>query len=125
MAQQQYDSVSKYIISAYPQAIARLVLADQNVEVTESLATQQIALKVSHTDTILKVKRSDGTLAILHIEVQTHDSQEPMAFRMAAYHGYLLGEHKMPVCCCVIYLAPNAGKTDPATILMNGTVTSI
>ena len=59
------------------------------------------------------VKRPDGTLATLHIEVQTRDSQEPMPLRMAAYHGYLLREYKMPVCGCVIYLAPNAGKTDP------------
>ena len=110
---QQYDSVSKYIISAYPQAMAKLVFSSQTVEVQETLSTEQIIVDVGYTDITLRVKRPDGTLATLHIEVQTRDSQEPMPLRMAAYHGYLLREYKMPVCGCVIYLAPNAGKTDP------------
>jgi hypothetical protein len=44
--------------------------------------------------------------------VQTHDSREPMEARMAAYHGLLIKEHKLPVYGCVIYLHPNAGRTD-------------
>ena len=38
-----------------------------------------------------------------------------MPFRVAAYHGYLLSEHKLPVYSCVIYLHPNAGRTDPGS----------
>ena len=100
------------MIREHPHAVAKLVSGDQNVEVGESLSTEHIALQ-HHSDVNLKVRHSDGTLAILHIEVQTHDSREPMATRMAVYHGLLIKEHKLPVYGCVIYLHPNAGRTDP------------
>ena len=109
---QRYDTVSKYLIRGYPQPIAGLILGDPNVEVTESVATAHTAIQ-QHSDINFKVRYPDGTLAVLHIEVQTHDSQEPMPLRMAAYHGLLIKEHKMPVYGCVIYLHPNAGRTDP------------
>ena len=63
---QQYDSISKYIISKYPQAIAKLVFRNQNVEVEEIRATTQISIKVGHTDIILKVKRPDIAIAMLN-----------------------------------------------------------
>ena len=108
---QQYDSISKYMISEYSQSIAGWVLGQPDVEVEESLSTTHIAPQY-HSDVNFKVRYSDGTLAILHIEVQTHDSPEPMETRMAAYHGLLIKEHKMPVYGCVIYLHPNAGRRD-------------
>ena len=76
------------------------------------MSTSHLALE-QYSDVNFRVRHSDGTLAVLHIEVQTHDSQESMAARMAAYHGLLIKEHKMPVYGCVIYLHPNAGRTDP------------
>ena len=100
---QQYDSISKHIIRGYSQAIARLVLGNQNVEVEEDLATEKIAIQVNHSDVNFKVKHPDGTKGILHIEVQTHDSREPMEARMAAYHGLMIKEYKCPVYGCVIY----------------------
>jgi hypothetical protein len=90
MKQQRYDNVSKHIIFKYPQSIAKLAFGGENFEVEVILATEQITIKAGYTDITLKVKRPDGTLAILHIEVQTHDSEEPMPFRMASYHGFLL-----------------------------------
>ena len=110
---QPYDSVSKYVILEYPEAIAKLAFGDQNVEIEGSLATEQFTVKASHIDIALKVRLPDGTRGILHIEVQTCDSREPMLYRIASYHGHLFREHKMPIYCCVIYLDPNAGRTDP------------
>ena len=108
---QQYDRFSKYLIRKYPEAIAKLAFGGQNVEVEETLATEQVP--VGHNDIVFRVRFPDGTRSILHIEVQTQDSQEPMLYRMAAYHEYLFRAHKMQVHSCVIYLHPNAGRTDP------------
>ena len=108
---QQYDSFSKHLIWTYPEPIAKFAFGGQNVEVEEVGATEQIT--VGHSDIVLKVRFPHGARGILHIEVQTQDSQEPMLYRMAAYHGYLFKEHKRPVHSCVIYLHPNAGRTDP------------
>ena len=108
---QRYDSISKFIILEYRDAIAKLIFGSQDVEVEETLPTEQINIR--HGDVIFRVKHRDGRRAILHIEVQTHDSQEPMETRMASYNGSLIGKHKLPVYGCVIYLHPNAGKTDP------------
>ena len=110
---QRYDSISKHIIRGYSEAIAGLVLGNQDVEIEEDLATEQIDITVGHSDVNFKVKLPDGTRAILHIEVQTHDSQEPMEKRMVAYHASLITKYNLPVYGCVIYLHPNAGRTDP------------
>ena len=83
---QQYDHFSKYLIRKYPGPIAKLAFGGQNVEGEETLAAEQIP--VGHSDIVFRVRFPDGTRSILHIEVQTQDSQEPMLYRMAAYHGY-------------------------------------
>ena len=80
---QSYDSVSKYVIFEYPEAIAELAFGDQNVEIEGSLATEQFTVKARHIDIALKVRLPDGTRGILHIEVQTRDSREPMLYRQA------------------------------------------
>ena len=73
---QKYDNVSKFVILKYPEAIAKLIFGSQEVEVEKPLPTEQIT--VSHGDAIFWVKPRDGKRAILHIEVQTHNSQQPM-----------------------------------------------
>ena len=55
--------------------------------------------------------RFDNSEAILHIELQLRDStHKPMWARNAAYHGYLVGAHELPLYSNVIYFHPNAGK---------------
>jgi hypothetical protein len=78
---QRYDNVSKFIILEYRDAIAKLIFRNQNVEVEETLPTEQINIR--HGDIIFKVRHPDGSRAILHIEVQTHDNQQSMETRMA------------------------------------------
>ena len=42
-----------------------------------------------------------------------YSTDKPMWARNATYHGYLVGEHQIPVYSNVIYFHPNAGKNDP------------
>ena len=45
--------------------------------------------------------------------MQLRDStRKPMWARNAVYHGYLVGEHQIPVYSNVIYFHPNAGRND-------------
>ena len=110
---QQYDSAAKYVMLEHPQALAKLVFGDQEVEMLGARNTEQRIFAERRNDSTHKVQFPDRR-AILHTEVQAYDSTTPMLFRVAAYHGYLLSEYKMPVYCCVIYLHPNAGRTDPS-----------
>ena len=98
---QRYDNVSKFIILEYRDTIAKLIFESQDVEVEETLPTEQLAIR--HGDIIFKVKHSDGRRALLHLEVQTHDSQQSMETRMASYNGSLIGKHELPIYGCVIY----------------------
>ena len=109
---QQYDSAAKYLMTEHPQGLAQLVFGDQEVEMLGARDTEQRVFTERHNDSTHEVQFREHR-AILHTEVQAYDSQEPMPFRVAAYHGYLLSEHKMPVYSCVIYLHPNAGRRDP------------
>ena len=52
--------------------------------------------------------------ALIHTEFQTTDSTNPqMPRRMAGYIGRAIEHHGLPIYSNVIYLRPNAGKTDP------------
>ena len=86
---QHYDNAAKFVTTRYAEPFAELILGYPGVSVLENLATEQITLKLRQTDTTLKVQFSDET-AILHNEIQTHNSREPMQFRMAGYNGFLI-----------------------------------
>ena len=45
--------------------------------------------------------------------------------RNAAYHGYLVGAHELPVYSNVIYFHPNAGTNDTGDTSIVGAVTNI
>jgi len=108
----RYDNVAKFVTTEYAQPFAELILGYSDVTVLEPLATEQITFQTRHTDSTLKV-RFPNEMAILHNEVQAYDSREPMQFRMAGYHGFLIKQYRMPVYCSVIYLHPDAGRNDP------------
>ena len=84
-----------------------------DVEVIADLDTEQQIVRAFRTD-ITKRIRFKTHEAVLHIELQLRDSTDkPMWARNAHYHGYLVGEHQMPVYSNVIYFHPDAGKNDP------------
>ena len=110
---QEYDTTGKDILNEQINEIARFVLNVPDVEVLADLDTEQQLVRAFRTD-ITKRVRLDTHEAVLHIELQLRDSTEkPMWARNTHYHGYLVGEHQMPVYSNVIYFHPNAGKNDP------------
>ncbi len=110
---QEYDTTGKDILNEQINEIAQFVLNVPDVEVLADLDTEQQLVRAFRTD-ITKRVRLDTHEAVLHIELQLHDSTEkPMWARNASYHGYLVGEHQMPVYSNVIYFHPDAGKNDP------------
>ena len=109
---QRYDNAAKFVTLGYPKPFTEHILEYPDLIVLEELATEQITLKTHYTDSTLKVQFPDE-IAILHNEIQTHDSREPMQFRFAGYSGFLIREHQMNVYCSVLYLHPRAGLSDP------------
>lgn len=109
---QRYDHAAKFVTMGYPKPFAEHILEYPNLIVLEELATEQITIKTHHTDSTLKVQFPDE-VAILHNEVQTYNSREPMPFRLAGYNGFLIREHRLNVYCSVLYLHPRAGLSDP------------
>lgn len=109
---QRYDNAAKFVSLGYPKPFTEHILQYPDLIVLEELATEQITFKTHYTDSTLKVQFPDE-VAILHNEIQTHDSREPMQFRFAGYSGFLIREHQMNVYCSVLYLHPRAGLNDP------------
>ena len=90
-----------------------LSFSTPDVEVLETLGTEQQTVKVHRNDMTFKVLWNNETV-VLHIEVQTQDSRDkPMPLRVLAYAGDLLLRYELPVYSVVLYLSPNAGQTDP------------
>ena len=109
---QNYDNMAKNLLTDYATEISQFVLGVKDVKVLENLDTEQQTIIGQHTDSTKRV-RVNNHEAILHIELQLRDStRKPMWARNAAYHGYLVGEHQMPVYSNVIYFHPNAGRND-------------
>ncbi|RKU18949.1 hypothetical protein C6501_01985 [Candidatus Poribacteria bacterium] len=109
---QNYDNMAKNLFTDYATQISQFVLGVKDVEVLENIDTEQQTIIGQRTDSTKRI-RVDNREAILHIELQLRDStHKPMWARNAAYHGYLVGAHELPVYSNVIYFHPNAGKND-------------
>lgn len=109
---QEYDNMAKNLLTDYATDISQFVLGVKDVQVLENIDTEQQTVIAQRTDSTKRI-RVDNREAILHIELQLRDStRKPMWARNAAYHGYLVGTHEMPVYSNVIYFHPNAGKND-------------
>ncbi len=109
----QYDEIVKHLMHQYADAFAMLSFGTPDVQVLETLDTEQQTVKVHRNDMTFKVLWHNEVV-LLHIEVQTEDSRDkPMPLRMLAYASELLLRHELPVYSVVIYLSPNAGQTDP------------
>ena len=108
----QYDTIVKHIVDQFASEFASLALGIPDVEVIETLNTEQPTLKMHHNDITLKVQLPNET-AILHIEAQTDDSRaKPMPLRVLAYASFLMLQHEMPVYSIVLYFRPPAGRND-------------
>ena len=109
----QYDEIVKHLMDRFADDFAMLSFDTPDVEVLETLDTEQQTVKVHRNDMTFKVLWNNETV-ILHIEVQTQDSRDkPMPLRVLAYAGELLLRYELPVYSVVLYLSSNAGQTDP------------
>ncbi|MDE0484001.1 MAG: hypothetical protein OXI67_15595 [Candidatus Poribacteria bacterium] len=104
--------MAKNLLTDYATEISQFVLGVKDVEVLENIDTEQQTIIGQRTDSTKRI-RVDNSEAILHIELQLRDStHKPMWARNAAYHGYLVGQHQIPIYSNVIYFHPNAGTND-------------
>ena len=108
-----YDNMAKSILTDFATDISQFVIGTHlDVEVIENIDTEQQLVVEQLTDSTKRIRINESE-AILHIELQLRDSTyKPMWARNAAYHGYLIKEHQIPVYSNVIYFHPNARRND-------------
>ena len=112
----EFDVISKHLIHTYPHDFARFALQHDDIEILGVVDTEQPTVRSHRTDSLIRV-RIDGQKALVHHEFQTTDSNPPMPQRMAAYIGWLIQQYGLPIYSTVIYLRPDAGRTDPGYYL--------
>ena len=86
---------------------------------TEQLSAElksKPTVKAHRTASLIRVRIGDEK-ALVHHEFQTTDSTPPMPQRMAGYIGRSIEQHGRPIYSNVIYLRPDAGRTDPGHYL--------
>ena len=108
-----FDSVSKSLISTYPQDFLAFLLGHSKVQMLDMLNPEQTTVEMQVMDSLLRVQIK-GQEALVHCEFQTTDSTAlSMPLRMARYMGRCLAEHGLRLFSHVIYLRPDAGRHDP------------
>ena len=112
----EFDTIAKHLIHTYPRDFARFALQHDDLEVLDVIDTEQPTVEVHRTDSLIRV-RVAGDEALVHHEFQTTDSTPPMPRRMAGYIGRGIEQHGLPIYSNVIYLRPEAGRTDPGHYL--------
>ena len=113
----EFDTIAKHLIHTYPHDFARFALHQDDVEVLDVIDTEQPTVEAHRTDSLLRVQVG-GEEALVHHEFQTTDSTDPpMPRRMAAYIGWCIQQYGLPIYSNVIYLRPDAGRTDPGYYL--------
>ncbi len=110
------DTISKHLIHTYPHDFARFALQQDDIEVLGVVDTEQPTIESHRTDSLIHVQVG-GEEALVHHEFQTTDSKPPMPYRMAGYIGRGIQQHRLPIYSIVIYLRPDAGRTDPGYYL--------
>ena len=108
----EFDTIAKHLIHTYPTDFARFTLRQDDLEVLDVIDTEQPTVEAHRTDSLIRVRVGDAE-ALVHHEFQTTDSTPPMPRRMAGYIGRGIEQHGLPIYSSVIYLRPEAGRTDP------------
>ena len=109
-----FDELFKHLADYAPSSLAILALNTPNVEVGDPLNTEQVTVRMHHSDMTFQIWLPDkGEDAILHIEAQTDESREkPMPLRILMYSSFLAHQHEKHVYSAVFYFRPPAGRTD-------------
>ena len=112
----EFDTIAKHLIHTYPRDFARFALHQDDLEVIDVIDTEQPTVEAHRTDSLIRVQ-SGGEEALVHHEFQTTDSNPPMPQRMAGYIGRSIEQHGLPIYSTIIYLRPDAGRSDPGYYL--------
>ena len=112
----EFDTIAKHLIHTYPHDFARFALHQDDLEVLDVIDTEQPTVEAHRTDSLIRVRLGNEE-ALVHHEFQTTDSKPPMPYRMAGYIGHGIQRHRLPIYSIVIYLRPDAGRTDPGYYL--------
>ena len=109
----QYDTVSKRVIQQNPEDWIRFTLGIPEAKVIEILDTEQLTVRAHRADSFIHANIL-GKEAIVHFEFQTRDStRTPMPYRVVGYAGRGIETFQKPIYSHVIYLHPDAGRSDP------------
>ena len=112
----EFDTIAKHLIHTHPYDFARFALHQDDIEVIDVIDTEQPTVEAHRADSLIRVRVGDEE-ALVHHEFQTTDSTPPMPQRMAGYIGRAIEQHGLPIYSSVIYLRPDAGRTDPGHYL--------
>ena len=108
----EFDTIAKHLIHTYPADFARFALQRDDIQVLGVVDTEQPTVQAHRTDSLIRIQIG-GEEALVHHEFQTTDSKPPMPLRMIGYIGRGIEFHNRPIYSNVIYLRPDAGRSDP------------
>lgn len=108
----KYDIVTKDVLQKFPEDILKTVLERADFKFIEFVKGELPIVEVRRTDSLIKVLLDDQ-LVLIHIEFQVDDSAVDMTRRNVGYLGRCYEKYGLPVLSHVIYLRPNAGRSDP------------
>ena len=116
-----FDTASKKIAEISPKDFIYLCFDFQTIDITdvELVQPEQPMVDMRQADIIMKAE-INGKQVIVHFEFQTTDSTETdMPLRMAGYIIRLIETYGLDVYSNVIYLRPDAGRSDPGRFVQN------
>ena len=113
----EFDTVTKHLIHTFSHDFARFALQRDDFKVLGVVDTEQPTVEAHRTDSLIRVC-IDGEKATWSItSFKPPTVTPPMPLRMAAYIGRGIEQYGLPFYSTVIYLRPDAGRSDPGYYL--------
>ena len=116
-----FDTASKKIAEISPKDFVHLCFDFETINITaaELIQPEQPTVDMRQADVVIKAE-INGKQVIVHFEFQTTDSSETdMPLRMAGYIIRLIETYGLEVYSNVIYLRPDAGRSDPGQFVQD------
>ena len=116
-----FDTASKKQVETNPQDFVDLCFKfdSENTIVLEIITPEQPTIEMHQADILIKALHNNREV-LVHFEFQTTDSYDPeMPLRMAGYIIRTIETYRLPVYSNVIYLRPDAGRSDPGRFEQN------
>ena len=116
-----FDTAFKKQVETNPQDFVDLCFkfGSENTTVLEIITPEQPTIEMHQADILIKALHNNREV-LVHFEFQTTDSYDPeMPLRMAGYIIRTIETYRLPVYSNVIYLRPDAGRSDPGRFSQN------